>query len=66
MEGEYDEDKLIFWSNFTVGMAPLVIGLFFFASVQLFFLGVVGEYVGAIHTQVTRRPLVVEKERINF
>lgn len=58
--------KLIFWDWFQVGMAPLVIGLFFFTSVQLFFIGVIGEYVGAIHTQVLKRPLVVEKERINF
>ncbi len=58
--------KLIYWNEFSVGIAPLVIGLFLFASVQLFFLGIVGEYVGAIHTQVLRRPLVVEKERINF
>jgi polyisoprenyl-phosphate glycosyltransferase len=58
--------KLIFWDNFQVGMAPLVIGLFFFTSVQLFFIGVIGEYVGAIHTQVLKRPLVVERERINF
>jgi polyisoprenyl-phosphate glycosyltransferase len=58
--------KLIYWSNFSVGMAPIVIGLYFVASVQLFFLGIVGEYVGSIHTQVLKRPLVVEKERINF
>jgi glycosyltransferase involved in cell wall biosynthesis len=58
--------KLIFWSSFSVGIAPLVIGLFVFSSVQLIFLGIVGEYVGAIHTQVLKRPLVVEKERINF
>lgn len=58
--------KLVFWDNFQVGMAPLVIGIFFFSAVQLFFTGIVGEYVGAIHTQVLKRPLVVEKERINF
>jgi glycosyltransferase involved in cell wall biosynthesis len=58
--------KLLFWSNFSVGQAPLVIGMFFMSSVQLFFLGIVGEYVGSIHTQVMKRPLVVEKERINF
>ncbi len=58
--------KLIFWNSFTVGIAPLVIGLFFFASVQLFFIGIIGEYIGSIHTQVLKRPLVVEKERINF
>jgi glycosyltransferase involved in cell wall biosynthesis len=62
----YATYKLIFWNRFTVGMAPVVIGLFFFASVQLFFVGVVGEYIGAIHTQVLTRPLVIERERINF
>jgi len=58
--------KILFWNNFPLGTAPLVIGLFFFASVQLFFIGILGEYIGAIHTQVLKRPLVVEKERINF
>ncbi|HWA33723.1 MAG TPA: glycosyltransferase family 2 protein [Cyclobacteriaceae bacterium] len=58
--------KLVFWQDFEVGIAPLVIGLFFFSSVQLFFIGVVGEYIGAIHTQVRKRPMVIEKERINF
>ena len=58
--------KLIFWAQFSVGLAPVVIGLFFLGSVQLIFLGIVGEYIGAIYTQVIRRPLVIEKERINF
>jgi len=58
--------KLVYWENFEVGIAPLVIGIFFFASVQLFFIGIIGEYIGAIHTQVRKRPLVIEKERINF
>jgi len=58
--------KLVTWSTFSLGMAPLIIGLFFFSSVQLFFIGIIGEYVGAIHTQVLKRPLVIEKERINF
>ena len=58
--------KLLYWNSFQLGLAPLVIGMFFFSSVQLIFLGIVGEYVGAIHTQVLKRPLVVEKERINF
>ena len=58
--------KLIFWNRFDVGVAPLVIGLFFFSYVQLFFIGIIGEYIGAIHTQVKKRPLVIEKERINF
>jgi hypothetical protein len=57
---------LIFWDNFQVGIAPLVIGLFFFSSVQLIFIGIIGKYIGAIHTHVLNRPLVIEKERINF
>lgn len=58
--------KLAFWDMFGFGTAPILISLFFFASVQLFFIGIIGEYVAAIHTQVMRRPLVVEKERVNF
>jgi hypothetical protein len=58
--------KLIFWDWLTVGTAPLLISLFFFSSVQLFFLGMLGEYIGAIHTQVQKRPLVIESERVNF
>ncbi|WP_042262199.1 glycosyltransferase family 2 protein [Paraburkholderia heleia] len=56
--------KLVFWNKFAFGSAPLLIGLFFFASVQLFFTGLLGEYVGAILTYVMKRPLVVESERI--
>ncbi|NLE90947.1 MAG: glycosyltransferase family 2 protein [Elusimicrobia bacterium] len=58
--------KIIFWNKFQVGMAPLVIGIFFFSAVQLFFIGIIGEYIGAIYTQIKKRPLVIEKERINF
>jgi hypothetical protein len=58
--------KLIFWKSFTVGLAPVVLGLFFLGSVQLIALGIIGEYVGSIHTFVLNRPLVTEKERINF
>lgn len=58
--------KLVFWSSFQVGVAPLVLGLFFLGSVQLIALGIIGEYVGAIHTTVLNRPMVTEKERINF
>lgn len=58
--------KLAFWDRFGLGTAPILIGLFFFASVQLFFIGIIGEYVAAIHTQVMKRPLVIEKERVNF
>ncbi len=58
--------KLLNWQSFQLGSAPIIIGLFFFGAVQLFFLGIVGEYIGAIYTQVLKRPLVIEKERINF
>jgi glycosyltransferase involved in cell wall biosynthesis len=58
--------KLAFWRNFSAGIAPLVIGIFFLGSIQLLFLGILGEYIGAIHTQVQNRPFAVEKERVNF
>jgi glycosyltransferase involved in cell wall biosynthesis len=57
--------KLVFWRSFSVGIAPVVLGLFFLGSVQLIALGIIGEYVGSIHTFVLNRPLVTEKERIN-
>lgn len=58
--------KLIFWYSFTVGIAPLVLGLFFLGSVQLLSMGILGEYIGSIYTHVQKRPYVIEKERINF
>jgi glycosyltransferase involved in cell wall biosynthesis len=58
--------KLLFWKSFSVGIAPVVIGIFFLNSIVLVFMGILGEYVGAIHTQVQKRPYVVEGERINF
>jgi len=58
--------KLVFWNQFSIGIAPILIGIFFFGAVQLFFIGIIGEYIGAILTQVQNRPLVIEKERINF
>lgn len=58
--------KLMYWSRFDVGIAPLVIGLFFLGSVQLVSMGILGEYIGSIQTQVQKRPYVVEKERVNF
>jgi glycosyltransferase involved in cell wall biosynthesis len=58
--------KMLFWYNLPIGVAPVIIGLFCVASVQLFFLGVLAEYVGSIYTQVRNRPLVIEDERINF
>ncbi len=58
--------KLAFWNHFEIGVAPVVVGLFFFGSVQLVAIGIIGEYIGSIHTMVQGRPLVIEKERINF
>lgn len=58
--------KVFFWDRFSAGMAPVIIGLFLFSSVQLFFIGILGEYIGAILTHVRKLPLVVEKERLNF
>jgi len=58
--------KLLFWNSFSVGMAPLVIGLFFVSSVQLFSIGMLGEYLAVIVRRITPKPLVVEKEKINF
>jgi glycosyltransferase involved in cell wall biosynthesis len=58
--------KLAFWNTFTFGLAPMLVGVFFIASIQLLFLGVMGEYVGAIYTQVQKRPYAVELDRINF
>ena len=58
--------KLLYWHQFTLGVAPIAIGMFFLGSLQLLFMGIIGEYVGNIHTQVHNRPLVVERERFNF
>ena len=58
--------KLLFWRQFTVGIAPIAIGMFFMGSLQLLFMGIIGEYIGNIHTQVQNRPLVIERDRLNF
>lgn len=58
--------KLLFWNRFPANTAPILIAVFFFASVQLFFIGILGEYIGVILTHVTKRPLVIEQERIGF
>lgn len=58
--------KLIFWNSFPIGSAPTIIGMFFLFGMQLFFIGILGEYIASIHTYVQKRPIVVEKERINF
>lgn len=58
--------KLIWWERFVAGMAPVLIGMFFLGSLQLFFIGFIGEYVSSINQRVMNRPLVIEEERINF
>lgn len=58
--------KLLFWNSFQLGTAPILIGIFFFGAVQTFFIGLLGEYIGSIHTKVRNMPLVIEMERVNF
>lgn len=58
--------KLMYWDRFLAGMAPLLIGVCFLGSVQIFFIGLVGEYILSINSRVMKRPLVVEEERLNF
>ena len=58
--------KLLFWSHFPIGQAPLLIAVFFFGAVQIFVVGFVGEYVGSVLTKVSQTPLVIESERVNF
>ena len=58
--------KIVYWHNFQAGMAPILIGMFFLGSLQLLFMGVLGEYVGVILHKVTKRPDVIVSEKINF
>lgn len=58
--------KLIYWDSFEMGMTPVLIGMFLLGSGQLACIGVIGEYIGAILTRITKRPMVIEEERINF
>lgn len=58
--------KLIFWKNFAAGMAPILIGVFFMGAIQLFFIGLQGEYIMKANQRLMNRPLVVERERLNF
>lgn len=58
--------KLIFWHDYPMGTAPILISIFLLGGIQLFFMGLLGEYIMRINTRVSRRPLVVEEERINF
>lgn len=58
--------KLLNWDSFALGMAPILIGMFFMGSIQLFFLGIIGEYIAAVLRKVNGKPSVFELERINF
>jgi glycosyltransferase involved in cell wall biosynthesis len=58
--------KLLFWNLFPIGTAAIIVGLFLFSSVQLFFIGILGEYIGLINRRSLKRPLVVERKRVNF
>jgi glycosyltransferase involved in cell wall biosynthesis len=58
--------KIIYWNSFSLGIAPVVIGLFFVSSIQLFSIGMLGEYIAIIVRRITQKPLVIEKEKINF
>ena len=58
--------KILFWNSFSLGLAPIIIGIFFISSIQITLLGLVGEYIGVILLHQRKLPLVIEKERINF
>ena len=58
--------KLTHWDTFDAGMAPIVIGLFMVSAIQLFCIGILGEYIAVIMKRITKKPLVIEKESINF
>ncbi len=58
--------KLLFWQRFPLGIAPIIISIFLLSSVQLFFIGILGEYIGLMHLRSLKRPLVIENERVNF
>lgn len=58
--------KLIWWDRFIAGTAPLLIGVFFMGGIQLFFIGLLGEYIMSMNARIMNRPLVVEEERLNF
>lgn len=58
--------KIIYWDSFNIGVAPIILGVFFLGSIQLFFIGLIGEYILNINARIMKRPLVIEEKRINF
>ena len=66
LAGVFFSLKLLFWGSFPMGVAPIVIGMFFMFGVLMIFIGILGEYISLIHSYVHKRPIVVERERVNF
>lgn len=58
--------KLFYWDSFDLGVAPIIVGLFFISAIQIFLLGLLGEYISVLLSHTRKLPLVIEKERINF
>lgn len=58
--------KLLYWDRFPAGTTPILLGIFIFGSLQLFFIGLLGEYIMNMNVRIMNRPLVIEEERINF
>ena len=58
--------KLLHWNDFIAGNAPILIGVFFLGGLQMFFIGLLGEYIMSMNTRIMKRPLVIEEERLNF
>ena len=58
--------KILFWNSFELGIAPIVIGVFFLSSIQICILGIIGQYITFVLEYQKNLPLVIEKERINF
>lgn len=58
--------KLIFWDRFIAGTIPILLAVCILGSIQIFFIGLMGEYILSINKRVMKRPLVIEEERLNF
>ena len=58
--------KIIYWDSYELGIPTIAVGIFFIGAVQLISIGLIGEYVGEILDRMKKKPMVVEKERLNF
>ena len=61
-----DYKKIVFWNRFSAGMVPLILLVSILGSLQLIFIGLMGEYILSMNQRLMNRPLVVEEERLNF